>query len=318
MYVKPARVDLLRVGAHYSISSIFEEYPDDIKLFCYSARSEDYTVKEAGKLKLVTGKVKIISNVTRDERMISFGVLHLGDHNINAGVRYFIDSKAFSEMQEEISEVFENADIPLVIRLIDKHFGPDTYSLWHLFRDEQRKVVNQLLQLTYEGIDTTYRQIYENNYAIMNFIQTLHIPVAKAFLVAAEHIVNTDLKIIFHKEDIDIERLETLINETKKWSLVIDRAGIGYAASEKVNSLMEALNGDPENVSLIRKVVSILKLFGSLMIDLDLWKAQNVYFSIGKILYGEMRAKADAGDSRCAEWVETFGELGRDLHVKVT
>ena len=42
MYVKSAKTDLLRVGAHFCISSIFEEYPEDIDIYCYSAKSEIY------------------------------------------------------------------------------------------------------------------------------------------------------------------------------------------------------------------------------------------------------------------------------------
>lgn len=39
-FVRPARSDLLRVGAHYSISSIFEKCPEeDIKTFHYTAKS---------------------------------------------------------------------------------------------------------------------------------------------------------------------------------------------------------------------------------------------------------------------------------------
>ncbi|MEK6528961.1 MAG: DUF3536 domain-containing protein, partial [Nitrospirota bacterium] len=78
MFVKHSRSDLLRVAAHYAMSSIFEEYPtgrtspQDIKIFCYTARSDVYDKAEAGKLKLVTGKANIVSDITWDEKTIGF------------------------------------------------------------------------------------------------------------------------------------------------------------------------------------------------------------------------------------------------------
>ena len=317
MFVKPARVDLLRAGAHYCISSIFEEYPEEIKLYCYTAKSEIYEVKEAGRQKLVTGKARIVSEITWDERTISFAVLHLGDHNINAGVRDYMGDGPFSTMQEVIGEAFDKADIPEVIRLINDHFGEYTFSLWHLFRDEQRKVLNQILQLTYEGIDSSYRQIYENNYTIMNFLQNLHIPVPKLFTMAAEHVLNMDIKRAF-EDDADTERLEGLIAEVQKWGIEIDAPTIGFVAGSRITSLMERLSREPQDSPLIKAIVRILELLRPLPLQLDLWRAQNIYFSVGKALFGEMNGRAASGDAAARRWVESFRRLGDLLRVKVT
>ena len=162
-FVKPAQCDLLRVGAHYCISSIFEEYPEDITICCYSAKSEVYKKIEAGKLKLATGKANIASDITWDKKTVSFVVLHFGDQNITAGVKDFTEDGDFSVMQDELKDAFEKGDIPEVVRLMDKCFDGNIYSLWHLFKDEQKKVLDQILQLTYEGVEAAYRQIYENN-----------------------------------------------------------------------------------------------------------------------------------------------------------
>jgi len=317
LFVKPARADLLRVGAHYSISSIFEEYPEDIKIFCYTARSEAYNKIEGGKLKLVTGKANISSNITWDEKLISFAVLHLGDHNINAGVKDFTGDKDFSAMHEEMREAFEKGDIPEVIRLIDKHFGGNIYSLWHLFKDEQRKVLDQILQLTYEDIETSYRQIYENSYSIMNFFRSLNIRLPRRFTAAAEWIVNTDLRKIFKEEDLDVEKLKKLIEDGKRWPVKIDATTIGFVASSWINSLMERLSQQPEKVEVFEKIDNVMEILKPLSISLNLWKSQNVYFSIGRSFYNTMKEKAENGDAFAKRWLEDFLKLGNYLNVKI-
>lgn len=316
-FVKPARVDLLRVAAHYAISSIFEEYPEDIRIFCYSGRSEVYEKIEAGKVKFITGKARIISHLTLDEKVVSFAVLHLGDQNINGGVREFSGEERFAEMRDEMREAFEKGDIPEVIRLMDKHFNGSIYSLLHLFKDEQRKILDQVLQLNYEGIEASYRQIYENNYTLMNFFHSLGIPLPKPLSAAAEYIVNVDLKGIFEGEEIDIEKLDRLVNAVKRWSFAIDRAMIAYVASRHIDSLMETLYTQPEDVSLMEKIENILRLLKTLPLDLNLWKAQNLYFSIGKEIHGEMKERAVKGDNLACKWTDLFHKLGSYLHVKV-
>ncbi len=319
MFVKPVKCDLLRVGAHYCISSFFEEYPEQVKICCYTEKSDVYNKMEAGRLRLAIGKADIISDITWDEKTICFTVLHLGDHNINAGVKDFTGEDDFSTMRNEIKEAFEKGDIPEVIRLTDKHFNGNIYSLWHLFRDEQRKILNQILQLTYEGIETSYRQIYENHYVIMNFFQSLHIQLPKPLYVAAEYVINTDLKRIFGDEwHLDLEKLQKLIDETERWTVKIDTTTIGFVASSWVNSLMEKAHQQIEDIQIFEKIEKVLKILKPLSLSLDLWNAQNLYFSMGKTFYSNMQEKAAGGDASAKKWLEAFRKLGYYLHVKIT
>jgi hypothetical protein len=63
-FVKPAIVDLHRVGAHYAISSIFSEYPEKVQIYSYTAEAQSYELQEAGKYKLAIGKALLRSNIT--------------------------------------------------------------------------------------------------------------------------------------------------------------------------------------------------------------------------------------------------------------
>lgn len=315
--VKPTRTDILRVGAHYSISSIFENYPEEVRLYCYTAKSEIYNRTEAGKLNLAIGKAGINSEITWDEKIISFAVLHLGDQNINAGVRIFSGDNEFTAMQSEISRSFEMGDIPEVIRHMDRHFDGQIYSLSHLFRDEQRKLLDQVLQLTYESVEASYRQIYDNNYTIMNFYDSLQRRLPRPFLAAADYIINSDLKRIFEENDADTEKLKRLIEETERWGIRIDEATIGFKASSWVTSAMEKLLTSPEDVEFISMIDKTMKIIKPLNLTLNLWSAQNMYFDISRKFGHQMKDKSSEGDPSAKKWSEAFRKLGYYLHVKV-
>ncbi len=317
MFVKPARIDLLRVGAHYSISSVFEEYPEQTKICCYTEESSVYDRIEAGKLVLATGKARIVSDITWEEETISFAVIHLGDYNINAGVRIFSDEEHFNEMQSEIKDAFERGDIPESIRLMDKHFDGNIYSLWHLFKDEQRKILDQTMKLTYESIEASYRNIYENNYSIINFFHNLQIRLPEGFALAAKYIINTDLKNFFENEDLDAEKLKKLIDEAERWSVEIDKTTIGFVSGEWINSLMDRLGRQPEDLQLCEKIYDVTGIFKKLSLSMDLWKAQNIYFSIWRNFYTAMQKNTNNADNVTERSVECFRKLGDYLGIKV-
>lgn len=315
-YIQPFRVDLLRVGAHYCISSVFEEYPKEIKIFCYTAESEIYEKREAGKIKFIAGKATIRSEITWDEQQISFAVLHLGDHNINAGVKDIRQENNFSRFQHESTEAFERGDIPQIVRIMDRHFS-NIYSLWHLFRDEQRKVLNEILQLTYETIETSYRQIYENYYPIMSFYNSLRHRIPRPLLSAAEYIVDTDLNRCFEEEDIDLEKLRKVIDEIRRLSLNVDKTTLGFNVSAWVNSRMESLMREAEDLHTLSLIHGTLEAVSPLSLPLNLWNAQNIYFSIGMNYLKYMKTKSAGGNALARNWVESFSHLGFYLHVKI-
>ena len=316
-HIRPSRTDLMRVGSHYCISSVFEEYPDEISIYCYTARSAVHNRLDAGKMKLITGRAAISSDITLDSRDITFAVLHLGDHNINAGIRDFRGAEDYALLHREVSQAFEKGDIPEVVRVMDKHFNGSIYSLWHLFRDEQRKILNEILQLTYESIELSYRQVYENNYSIMSFYTSLQHKTPRPLLFAAEYIINTDLKRCLEEEEFDLEKLKRLMEETKKLALSIDRSTMEFVVSSWIRRMMERLMQEPENIDLYSLIDEALEALSPLGLTLNLWEAQNMYFSIGRDRFHAMRERALKPEDTAAEWVEVFLRLGHFLHVKI-
>src|SRR5205085_10378885 len=50
-WVKPAVVDIPRVAGHYAISSLFENYGDKTRIYCYEADRLRYSVDAEGKMR---------------------------------------------------------------------------------------------------------------------------------------------------------------------------------------------------------------------------------------------------------------------------
>jgi alpha-amylase/alpha-mannosidase (GH57 family) len=316
-FVRPAMVDWERLGAHYAISSLFESYPEQTKIYCFMAEREDYQILEAGMAKMAVGRVKLISEITRESSPLGFGVIHMGDHNVNGGVQKYLSDESYQALIHEAAESLTGADFAEVIRLMDRRFGESHYSVRSLFRDEQRKTLDLILSATLEEAETLYRQIYEHRAPMMRFLTALHIPLPKAFQGAAEIVLNGYLRRAFEQEEIDTERINGLLETAKVEGISLDNATLEFAFRKNIERMAERFAAGPAEAHL-RQLDTAASLLRSLPFTVDLWKVQNAYYGMLKNVYPKMRENKERGDEWAQALIDGFEALGQKLAVKVT
>jgi alpha-amylase/alpha-mannosidase (GH57 family) len=317
LFVKPCVVDLLRVSVHYAVTSLFKEYPDTTRLYCYETKKKAYDLWETGKQKLAVGRIRIRSVITREEEEVSFVVMHLGDHNLFAAARLFRGEGAHEAMRQELKESFNTGEISNVIRLLDKHFTSANYSLWHLFRDEQRRIVDQLFASAMKEVESSFKQIYEHNAAVLQAVNSMSMPLPKVFASVAEFVMNKDIQTLFNGDELGFERIKSLAGEIKKYGLELDALTAGFVVSGRVNELMKRFQAAPGETAPLVKIIDLLKSAEALSLGLTIWEAENRYFISGKACAGKMLGKAARGDRAAKEWVALFTRVGDHLKVRV-
>ncbi len=314
--VRSAIVDWERVGAHYAVSSLFDGYPQKARIYCYWAERGNFQVHEAGMAKLAVGQVKLTSEITAESATLSFAVLHMGDHNVNGGVRLFLGDEAERYLTHEAVEPFTRGDFGEVIRLMDRRFGESNYSLRSLFRDEQRKVLESILASTLRDAETLYRQLYERGAPMMRFLTQLNIPLPKAFYAAAEFVLNSYLRRALEQEPIDGERVKSLLETAKLEGVALDTATLEFTYRRSLERMVKRLVIHPTEVEL-KQLNNAADLIQALPFSVDLWEIQNAYYRLLENVYPELRRQKDLGSSTAAAWLESCEALGRKLAVKV-
>jgi alpha-amylase/alpha-mannosidase (GH57 family) len=316
-WVRRARVDLTKVAAHYAVSSLFEEYAGESRIYGYTVELEDHQVFEAGRARLAIGRARVTHQILQEGATQTFVVLHLGDHNLNADVREYRGEEAYQAMVQQLSETFGRGEFPEVIRVMDQLFGESRHSLRSLFKDEQRKVLEQVLESTLAGIEAVYRQQYENNYPLVRFLTDLGNPIPRALHAAAEFIVNTDLRTSMSQDDLVPERIAGLLDDARAGDLHLDGEGLGLLLRQNVESMMERFSGAPNEDHILGRLVQAAELSHSMPFEVDLWRVQNLYYELLHGVFPFFRDKAGQGDAGAQEWVSQFTALGQQLWVKV-
>ena len=123
-YVTGMRIGLEQVGAHYAISSVFRNYPEEGELFCFDVSRSSHEVFTSGRGQVALGRAGIRSRITEESEEICYAVLHLGDQNLSAAVRCYeaADEARFEAFSADVRAAIRKANLPEIIRLIDRFF----------------------------------------------------------------------------------------------------------------------------------------------------------------------------------------------------
>jgi len=212
-WIIPTAVGLEQVAAHYAISSLFET---GASKYCYSIEPSDYRTFASGRMQLAVGQAGVCSRITQECDQFTFGVLHMGDHTLSAGVRKGTERDSYSQIKQELNEAFSRADVPGVIRVLDQRFGGAIYSLKSLFRDEQRRIVDHILESTLKETEASLRTIYEHNAPLMRFLSGTNFPRPKPLALAAEFVLNAALRREFRKDFLDLHEVPNFSTKRRK------------------------------------------------------------------------------------------------------
>jgi alpha-amylase/alpha-mannosidase (GH57 family) len=313
--VKPAVVDLLTVGVNHALRSLFEGYEKIAKFYCYTIKTEMCDFVEAGRRKLAIGKMRVYSNITSEESIACFAALYLGNQTLLGGARRFEGDDPFSALRREIRNAFSKGDVSELTHLMSKNFT-QTCSLWQLFEDERKQILERIIEPTLSEMETLFRHMYGRYSPTMRVMKEMGIPLPKNIAAAMEFTLNATLRKSLKNGEFN--RAQELIEEMRSWSFEPDKPALGFLATRKVDALLGKFSKTPEDISLLKSIGSTLEILNSLNLEVNFWKAQNIYFSISRRLHEQMRERAEKGDESAKEWIARFNALGDYLKVKGT
>lgn len=316
--IEGTRIDLLRVAAHYAVSSLFEDYPDRVRIFSFSARREEGKALREGKRNLISGKVTVKSLTTHRKESFDYAVLYPGNGNVIGRVCPARSLQDLRTTQAELEQAFAGYDLARIIRIMDGYFGQTNYSFWHLFADEQRRILERILDGTVGELEGALRKIKEQYQPTINVVKNLGIPLPHILGATVELTLNSDLRKELKADVLNQDRISKLAGQFQEYNIKPDRPALNYLVSRRASFLMEELKSRPEDISVIDAIIFILELAERFPLDLDLWKAQNTYYRLGRGWVEKMEEESKSGSETAAAWLTRFYHLGHLLRVNIS
>jgi hypothetical protein len=312
--IRPMELGLEQVAAHYAISSMFSSFGEETELFCYRVRRISYDVYTSGRGRLALGRVHIASAITGEQESFSFAVLHFGDQNITAAVKPYVDSDAdaFAEFSALAAEQVQKADFPDVIRLIDRYYGHVDYSLTSIFSDEQRRIVQLILNSTLWDIENSLTTIYEDHASLLRFLSQAGLPKPPALTLAASFAINAGLRRALEGEPIDLATMRSLLQLAKTDQVPLETATLSYIADQRMKRAMVELQLSAGSLEALDRALTLARRLAEMPFDLNLWQAQNIWY---EILRSSSYALTALEDEERPRWDKEFRALGECLSI---
>lgn len=315
--IGPMQLGLEQVAAHYAISSVFSSYAEDTELFCYRVRRISYEVYTSGRGRLALGRANVTNSITGKSQAFSFSVLHFGDQNITAAVKPCTDedAEAFQAFAAEAAEQVKNADFPDAIRLIDRYYGHVNYSLTSLFKDEQRRIVQLILNSTLWDIERSLTSIYEDHASLLHYLSQAGLPKPPALTLAAEFAINAGLRHALEGEPIDQALVRSFLQLAKADKVPLDTATLSYIADQRMKRAMVELQMSAGSLEILERALTLAHTLVELPFELNLWQAQNIWYEI--LRTSSYALTSQIPDDR-PRWDRDFNQLGKCLSIETT
>jgi alpha-amylase/alpha-mannosidase (GH57 family) len=308
------QLGLEQVAAHYAISSIFSSFAEETDLFCYRVWRDSYDVYTSGRGRLALGRARIVGAITGEQCGFSFAVLHFGDQNITAAVKAYQpeDAPAFEAFAAQAAEHVLRADFPEVIRLLDRFYGHMDYSLTSLFTDEQRRIVQLILNSTLSDIENSLTTIYEDHATLLHYLSKAGLPKPPALTLAAGFAINAGLRRALETDPIDQALLRSYLSLAKADQVSLDSATLSYIADQRMKRAMIELQMSSGSLETLDRALALGRALAEMPFELNLWQAQNIWYEILRTTSYALTALAT--DDR-PQWEKNFAELGSCLSI---
>jgi alpha-amylase/alpha-mannosidase (GH57 family) len=303
-------IDLERVGAHYAIISMFEPQPETTPLFCYDVRRTSGELLSMGRRRFAYGQAEVSSQITLEREDVLFAVYYRGDQSLSATVQPLdaANQGKFQNFVKKMQETLLSADIAEEILVFDREFDTTRYSLTSLFRDEQRRILQQLLDTTLAEMEGTMRTLYDDHISLLHYLSLSGMPKPRVLMLAAEFSLNADLRQELANDPFDAARLRGLLTQIRADQVEIDPVSVPFVAGQRMLRAMQELE-----LRLDRKhldtALQICDVLHELPIQVDVWEAQNRWYTISR--------QRTFADTNGVEWEQKFRELGTKLDIDV-
>jgi hypothetical protein len=159
--------------------------------------------------------------------------------------------------------------------VLNEEFGKKLFSLKSLFRDEQRKIISQILRDSLTSAAAAYRSIYETQAPLIRFLNDLAMPVPKALSAAANTALNNQMRDAIDRPDPDLHLVQGFFREAEGLHVELDNVTLEFAMRRRLENEAKFFAEHPEDAESVHRLRTLLEFAVALPFQIVLWEVQN-------------------------------------------
>jgi len=281
-YIRPTAVNLGRVVTHYAITGLLDEYPADTRIYAYRVERIDAARETSDGTTLAVAHVRVSSDMTGETREMVYALAHFGGHDFSCGVRAWDDQATYDALKTDLLARCARQSMADLVRGLDEYFPGGLSSLSHLFLDERRRVLANVIRATLERHEETYGKIWEENRKLVHYLRDADAPIPDALAIIAKHVLEQQVTFeLLSPPDMAAipERVVAIVDEAKALGLTLDLTAQRFVMQRAVTRALALVAESPvrERVAQATALIDEARRLG---IRYGHWASQNRFFQI--------------------------------------
>jgi hypothetical protein len=186
------------------------------------------------------------------------------------------------------------------------------YSLTSLFTDEQRRIVQLILNSTLWDIENSLTGIYNDHASLLHFLSQAGLPKPPALTLAAGFAINAGLRRALETDPIDRDMLRSFLQLAKADQVQLETLTLSYIADQRMKRAMIELQMSSGSFEMLERALALARILVELPFELNLWQAQNIWYEILRTANYALTALSAEDRPR---WEKSFRELATCLSI---
>jgi alpha-amylase/alpha-mannosidase (GH57 family) len=295
---QPAAVSTHRLVAQYAITDRFRDYPENHRFYGYQICRLERRRLAGGSVSVSVGRLQVEFLRTGEIGDVTYALIHFGGHDFHCAVRPFAGIHDHRRFTEQLENIFNNATITELLRVVDSHFGEAYYGLQHLLAEEREEVLDALFGHITERFAEMYTRLYDENRRAVSALIDTGLKLPREFRIAAEYVLSRRLNQAVRDQlkSLDPRNYQgalEVVREASRRGYDLDQAESQEIFNEMATDAVGELVRRPTDEAC-QEALDLLDLTGSLKITVDLGLAQDLLFEMLQHRDGEWRGAAAA------------------------
>lgn len=276
--VRPQAVPTTRLVAMHAIRSLVEQ-PPRLEAPAATIRQLDADRAEAGGHTLLIGRISVASAVTGDEDDAAYAVVHFGGHEVHCAAQVGLPAERVAELRTTVLRRFGRDVLSEVMRTLDAVLGPAYFTLRDLPLEDRRSVLAALTARQLQALDETYRRVYQENRAMMEYLRDAQAPLPPEMVMTAVVVLTRDLETELNTppERPLAARTFTLVDELRSWGREVRAERFEPLLRRRLEVVLSGPWPVPDR---LQRAAEVLELADAAGLTLDLWEAQNRFYHL--------------------------------------
>lgn len=291
--VRPLMTDLVAVGAHAALLSLFRPGEGTGRVYSCQVVARDGVRLAEGAARLAWGRLEVTSRITEETASLAYAVLHAGDHQVIGTVRPYAGPANYAALAERAGDAFRRGDLPTVARMLEQTEGGIVYDLTALFGDERQAVLADLVARALEPADRAAYELYERHAPLMRFARQAGHPLPRTFLDAAAAALGARLKAALSAADLDAPALLDLADAFASWGLAPAADAYAPELARRAARWAQDLTAAAIEPSVRHRILGEIDALARLGLRPDLTAVQDAYFRMHRAAPPALRLAPD-------------------------